>query len=284
MNYNRTIDSQHPGCVLIMVDQAASMEEPSFSNLLRTPLRGELTSRAHVAAAAADDVIYELGSQCQSGLRTRDWFMVGVVGYGNGGVRPICGGMISSLMQQPRQWKQIRRAYPDGAGNLIYLEERQPVWVEPVASGKNLMAEAFAQIRGMISSRWLPLHADSFPPIVINITDGGAEDQTAARAEASRLMELKTSNGNVLLFNCCIARQLTPAVVFPSSAEELPSEEARFLFQISSELPPMLRYQASLSGLHPQPGARGFLVEYSPTVLCGLVSLASSPSWIPESR
>lgn len=282
MNYCQRISFNNPGCVLIMIDQAASMGELSFSNFLRTPLTGGLTSRAEGAATAANEVIRELGITCQSGTQTKDWFMVSVLGYGGGGVRPICSGMISTLMQQPQRWERVRTAYTDHTGNLTYVGDAQPVWVEPAAFGRNSMAEAFAQVRNLISSRWLPLHSDSFPPIVINLTDGRIEDADAVHAEASRLMELKTSDGSVLLFNCCIARQPTPEVVFPYSVEEIPGEEAGFLFQISSALPPALFYQASLFGSQLRPGARGFLLEHSPTILCRLLSLGSSPLWTPQ--
>ena len=58
-----------------------------------------------------------------------------------------------------------------------------------------------------VLSQWIQQHPDSFPPIVIHISDGESQDgDPIPYAEAVR--NLATNDGNVLLFNCHLS--MTP--------------------------------------------------------------------------
>jgi hypothetical protein len=197
-----------------------------------------------------------------------------VIGYG-AGVRTICSGMISVLAEQVVRVERSRVLVDDGTGNTVELEMSLPIWVEPAARNGSPMAEAFAEVRRVISSGWLTRHPDSFPPMVINITDGEPDDADAVRVEAARLRELENSDGNVLLFNCYIPRRKVLDLVFPWALEQVPGEEARFLFQISSPLPASICQEAAKIGMSLRPGSRGFMMEHSPRFLPHLLSIAS---------
>ena len=96
----------------------------------------------------------------------------------------------------------------------------------------------------VLAGAWcaLPRNRDSFPPIVLNITDGEASDATPQTllAEAGSIKSVATRDGNVLLFNIHLAGSgtQTSAQCFPSNREELPCiRYADLLYDMSSELP-----------------------------------------------
>ena len=104
------------------------------------------------------------------------------------------------------------------------------------------MCEALRRVRD-IAAAWCadPAHAESFPPMVFNITDGEATDCDDAelRAVAGQIKSLRTADGNVLLVNIHIAAGDTPRTVFFPSAEEAsyPNRYAEVLYDCSSPMP-----------------------------------------------
>ena len=110
-----------------------------------------------------------------------------------------------------------------------------------------------------IAQKWCAEWQNSFPPIVINITDGAPSSPDATQDAAKRVMELDTVDGNVLVFNIHIPEPKSSGhkVAFPHSTEELGGDSyANFLFNISSNLPESLVQSAIEIGLNPQPDAR----------------------------
>ena len=71
--YTQPIDRNHPGCILFLLDQSASMEEP-FSGTGR--------SKAAELAKAVNRLIRNLVLQCQRGNEVRNYYEIGIVGYG----------------------------------------------------------------------------------------------------------------------------------------------------------------------------------------------------------
>jgi hypothetical protein len=125
-----------------------------------------------------------------------------------------------------------------------------------VASGVTPMGEALQRTHRLLQD-WVLQHQASYPPIVINITDGAATDSgPVPQAEAIRT--LSTMDGNALLFNCHISDQAIAPVVFPDTEHALPDDLARTLFRISSPLPVSLKKLAQNEGLNLGTDARGF--------------------------
>ena len=80
---------------------------------------------------------------------------------------------------------------------------------------------------------------NSFPPIVINITDGEATDANYADllSCASRIKSLATEDGNVMLFNIHISGG-GQRISLPGDGVALPDiPHARLLYEMSSNLP-----------------------------------------------
>jgi hypothetical protein len=266
MAYDKKIGTDNPGVIVLLIDQSASMSDAASDG----------KPKADHAALAVNRVIYEIQEASQAGSTIKPRCMVGIVGYG-AQVGAVASGMIDQLAANPRRVEKLKRKVDDGAGGLVEVDFNMPIWVDPAADNGTPMAEAFAEAIRVISNGWIPSHPDSFPPIVINITDGEPNDATTAAAEARRLMGLQTSDGNVLLFNVHISsNRHTGETALPSSSAGLADNYARFLFDISSPLPDALLAEAEKVGFAPDPGARGFIFNATPESLIKLLTFGSS--------
>ena len=105
---------------------------------------------------------------------------------------------------------------------------------------------------------WVSNHSESFPPIVINITDGMATDGDPENF-ALRIMDLATTDGNVLVFNAHLSSVGAMPALFPSQVTGLPDEYATKLFRMSSVLPESCRNLAATQGIPVDEGSRGFV-------------------------
>jgi hypothetical protein len=225
---------------------------------------------AEGAARALNETLLELlfTSQGEPG-KARHYFDVGIFGYG---LRPVAGGEGVEPAFGGKLAGQPLVALPDLRDNPIAVREtpsvdvgappsRVPVWVEPVYGHRTPMCQAVA-VAGAHVYEWANAHPDSFPPIIINITDGMVTDSPYEGAGldewAQRLVNIQTSDGPALLFNIF----LSPAgsahpVMFPATDRGLPAPGPD-LFRISSLLPPPMVANAHSTGIPVEPGARGF--------------------------
>jgi hypothetical protein len=259
--YSRDISRRDPGCVVFLLDRSDSMKQ-AWGNSRETMAEG--------AARALNETLLELlfTSQGEPG-KARHYFDVGIFGYvlrlvaGGEGVEPAFGGKLAG---------QPLVALPDLRDNPIAVREtpsvdagappsRVPVWVEPVYGHRTPMCQAVA-VAGAHVYEWASAHPDSFPPIIINITDGMVTDSPYEGAGldewAQRLTNIQTSDGPALLFNIFLspAGSANP-VMFPATDAGLPAPGPD-LFRISSPLPPPMVANAHSTGIPLEPGARGF--------------------------
>jgi hypothetical protein len=259
--YSRDISRRDPGCVVFLLDRSDSMKQ-AWGNSRETMAEG--------AARALNETLLELlfTSQGEPG-KARHYFDVGIFGYG---LRPVAGGEGVEPAFGGKLAGQPLVALPDLRDNPIAVREtpsvdagappsRVPVWVEPVYGHRTPMCQAVA-VAGAHVYEWATAHPDSFPPIIINITDGMVTDSPYEGAGldewAQRLVNIHTSDGPALLFNIF----LSPAgsahpVMFPATDSGLPTPGPD-LFRISSPLPPPMVANAHSTGIAVEPGARGF--------------------------
>jgi hypothetical protein len=247
--------------VVFLLDRSDSMKQ-TWGNSNETLAEG--------AARALNETLLELLfiSQGEPG-KARHYFDVGVFGYG---MRPIAGGEGVEPALGGKLAGQALVGLPDLRDNPIAVREapspdtgappsRIPVWVEPVHGYRTPMCQAVA-VAGAHVYEWASAHPDSFPPIIINITDGMVTDspyEGAALDEwAQRLVSIQTSDGPALLFNIFVSPSPTAnGVMFPDSDRGLPTPGPD-LFHISSPLPALMIANAQRSGIQVAPGARGF--------------------------
>jgi hypothetical protein len=258
--YEQSISRKRPGCIVFLLDRSDSMNR-SWG--------GSIESLAQGAARAINGILMELCLRAQKAQGiSYHYFDVGIFGYG---ARPVAGGEgvesafggtlanralvpIPEIRDNPIGVQEF--VSPDAGGSTV----RIPVWVEPMHGYRTPMCQAMA-VAGQHVYEWAQMHPESFPPIVINITDGFVTDNPFEGASlddwAGRLTGIATQDGSTLLFNVFVAPEAVGNVVFPLSSAGLPAPGPD-LFKISSMLPdPMIRNAASV-GISPAPGSRGF--------------------------
>ena len=277
MPYTSEISRENPSCFLFLVDHSTSMEEDVAA--------GDSTQQK--AAGVADSLnrwMQELSIKCAKSEGVRDYYHVGVIGYGRS-VGPCFAGdlagkemvPISEIAETPARLEERTKKIPDGAGGLIEQSIRFPVWFDPIADGGTPMCRAAAEAERILND-WLDAHPDCFPPIVIHITDGEATDGEPTERIRS-LTNMTSSDGNVMLFNIHMsANPDAGPVSFPDSADDLPDEYSKMLFETASPLTPTMRALAKEHGFKPSESARSFVLNADMVLLVQAIDIGTRPS------
>lgn len=276
MPYAAEISRANPSCFLFLIDQSGSMEDP-FGG-------GESNrKKADLVADAINRLLQNLVIKCAKEEGIRDYFYVGVIGYGDKVGPALSGALagrelvsIGDIGNQPARVEQRMKKVDDGAGGLVEQPIRFPVWFDPKAHGATPMCQVLTLAHDVLA-RWLPQHPDSFPPIVINITDGEATDgDPAPAAEAVRM--LQNNDGNVLLFNIHLSSKGAKPIEFPDTADNLPDQYAKLMFELSSQLTPTMRAIAQQEGYATGETSRGFVFNADMVSLIKFLDIGTRPS------
>ena len=243
MAYNVPIGTPHPGCFVILVDQSYSMSG-----------QWQTGTKKDVAALIVSGLIYGLGLACDTSEGIKDRCHVSVIGYG-AQVECLIAGMISDVFHSPIATRKETRLISDPAGGTVEIETEVPIWLQPMADNGTPMHTAF-EYAAEIAGKWCGEHPNNFPPVVFNITDGAATEPDLTIYAAEKVMNIRTEDGNLLVFNVHIANS-RDEVIFPHSTAPFAGDPfAQFLFGISSVLPESLRRVAKKQGFDSHPDAR----------------------------
>jgi hypothetical protein len=276
MPYQAEISRSNPSCFLFLLDQSGSMSDP-FSGR-----SGQ--SKADELATIINRLLASLVIRCSKDEGVRDYFEVGVLGYGGSQVKPSLACTagngpivpISRLADEPLRIEDRIQKVPDGAGGLVEQSVKFPIWIDANADGGTPMTEALRQAHATVG-QWVANHPHAFPPVVFNITDGEATDGDPSSA-ASDLRDLVTDDGAALLFNVHLSERRAPAVEFPANYETLPDAFARRLFAMSSELPPHLQAAARQEGYEAAEGSRGFVFNADAAAVIQFLDIGTRPA------
>ena len=115
---------------------------------------------------------------------------------------------------------------------------------------------------------------NSFPPTVINITDGASGDGDPT-SEANKIKQLGTSDGKVLLCNVHISDKHATPIAFPDSEAMLPDEFAKLLFNISVTLPEPFLPTAKNLGFTVTPNSKAFTFNADPVKLIQFLDIGT---------
>jgi hypothetical protein len=153
-----------------------------------------------------------------------------------------------------------------------------PWIVEENAYGGTPMRTAFEQVIS-IAENFAQNHTDSFPPVIVNITDGAPTDCDASELAGivSPIMNIATSDGSTLVFNIHISPDSSSPVFLPSPNDPLPDTYAECLYSASSTLPESLATIGRVDhGMTIGEDAKCFAFNADSALLIKLLSLASS--------
>jgi hypothetical protein len=276
--YQREISRDHKACILFLLDQSYSMVEP---------LGGTTYRKCDELVKAVNGWLYNMSIRASGDEGIRDYMDVGVIGYRTdqqanpiiqpGLVGPLAGRPLVSITEignnPARIDTVVQRIQDEETGQIIEFPSESPIWIDPVAEGSTPMCHVLYHAY-QILSQWIQQHPDSFPPIVIHISDGESQDGDPI-PYADAVKNLATKDGNVLVFNCHLSMMQAQQVVFPSTPDGLPDALARVLFNMSSVLPDMFYRSAIAEGLHLQPGARGMAFNADMVVLVKFLDMGT---------
>lgn len=239
--YTQSITRSHRTAFVLLIDGSGSMAE-------RIRFRGRETTKAEAVAAVTNDLLFELIERARRSDGVRDYYDIAVLGYsGDDEVRSLLPDgerfvpiTLLAAREVPVRTEIAEFRQPDGS--IALREIPTPAWIEPRAAGQTPMGEALRTARDLLCD-WTArtANAESFPPVVFNITDGEATDcdDEELRAAAEQIRSLRTADGHVLLINIHIAADETGRTIFFPSAGEAPgpNRHAALLYDCSSQMP-----------------------------------------------
>lgn len=248
--HSKWIDRKHPGCFIFLVDQSDSMRQLWRGGGQAASPPSKADGVAHIVNRSLEWLVRRSGGDFE-GLK--HYFDVAVIGYGVK-VGSVLPGNVShlSLVDSP-SLEKAGRSVTDG-------EVTRLVWIDAAAENGTPMAEALA-LAWRLGQGWATAHPDCFPPVVLNITDGQANDTSYGdpSAIAAHLREVATNDGALILFNINISGEQGDVIEYPAIVPNVNDEWAKMMFEMSSVLPDVMRL--ALPDGQNQPGARAFVMN-----------------------
>lgn len=250
MAYSIQWGQKSPGHIIFLIDQSGSMSG----------------SNERKASQAVHKAIEEIIQNCIDGSKVKNRVFITIIGYGN--KNDVCilkEGWASDYLLD------FQKCQSNGA--LI---------IEPDSYGGTPMAEGFDMAKECLE-KWLDdrrnTGTDIPAPIVINITDGMPNSEAEATKSAQDIMNMNTPDGNVVLFNIHMDEE-GREIRFPRSTSQTSgSEEAAFLFNISSEMNDQFIRIAHSKGFEGvSKGAKGFIANANGDTLVRFIEFGSSVS------
>lgn len=273
MSYTAEISRDNPTCLLFVIDQSGSMDEKMATG----------KSKAEFVADVLNKTIYTLVTNCTKADGVRNYFDIGVVGYGGHGVGPGLGGALAGIIvhpitavaASPLRVENRTRLEDDGAGGVLERRVKFPVWFDPMSSGGTPMRAALTKAAEALVE-WCDTHSNCYPPTIIHVTDGASTDGDPD-VVGSALKQISTADGECLLFNIHVSTQQGETIQFPSSESGLPDSYSKLLFGLSSTLPTHVAKLAVDKGYRLAESARGFMFNADPKDVANFFDIGTRP-------
>lgn len=237
--YTQEITRKHRTAFIIAIDRSASMQE-----MIRMGRRQ--MSKSQAVTLITSSLIQEFIDRCRRTDALRNYYDIAIVGYGDDQVEMLLGDesfvAIDKIAERQAMPYAISYEQYDESGERENVEQTMPLWFEPKAMGNTPLYEAFVKIKEIVHS-WCSdeRNAESFPPIVINITDGEYSDcnPNDLRDIVATIRREGTQDGGVLMFNIHLSHDNDlRSLIFPT-AEELrgANPATQLIAELSSTMP-----------------------------------------------
>jgi hypothetical protein len=278
MPYQAEISRENPTCFLFVIDQSGSMDEMTETG----------RSKADFVADVLNKTLYTLVTSCSKSDGVRNYFDVGVIAYGGSEVASGFGGALSGSIVHPihaisehtLRIEERKKKVDDGAGGIIELKTKFPVWFDPKSVGGTPMRAALSKTMETVAG-WCEAHPGSYPPTILHVTDGQSTDGAPEEA-ADGLRQFSTKDGQPLLFNLHVTTGGGLEIVFPPSETALNDEYSRMLFRMSSPLPAHLAKFAGDKGYAIADGSRGFIFNGDPQCVVDFFEIGTRPKLVAD--
>lgn len=224
--------------IVVMVDQSGSMSELISWN-------GVQVSKAVAVSEAINNLLEELVLRSRSESVYRHYYDIMVVGYSGASVVSLLetGDTYfitpAQLMGSVKRVDTVQRQRRLPDGRSVITSQNQRIWVDISSEGRTPMKSAFDLVLRQLKW-WCSNHPDSFPPLVINISDGEATDAGAEQLieAATQIKGLEMADGKPLMMSVHLSTTSDESILFPLSKDDLPGDRyAELLFELSSMMP-----------------------------------------------
>jgi hypothetical protein len=278
MPYGAEISRENPTCFLFVIDQSGSMDEITEAG----------RSKAAFVADVLNKTLYTLVTTCSKAEGVRNYFDVGVIAYGGSEAAGAFGGAlagsivhpINAISEHTLRIEERQKKVNDGAGGIIELKTKFPVWFDPKSAGGTPMCAALGKTRETVAG-WCEAHPGSYPPTILHVTDGQSTDG-APEEIADGLRQIATKDGPALLFNLHVTNASGREALFPTSESDLNDEYSRMLFRMSSQLPAHLAKFAGDKGYAVADGSRGFIFNGDPQCIVDFFEIGTRPKLVAD--
>jgi len=224
MPYTTEVSRQHKVLIILLCDQSFSMEDP---------LGTSTDSRAHELARAINRFLATLVLVNTTPDCVIDRLDIAVIGYGSDDegnpivepafTGPLAGRELVSIKEVADGPGRIDKMWPGIKGEGGTPEAvLVPVWIDAKTQGNSPRCNAIVKACELIDG-WIASHPQSFPPIVINISDGEVGGDLDPIPYADALKQRATHDGNVLFFTCCLSWAPGDKLLFPGNRELIPN-------------------------------------------------------------
>lgn len=238
--YTQEITRCHRAAIVIAIDQSSSMSGSM-------EVEGDDWSKSEIVSVVVGCLVDELIMRCRRDGGYRHYYDIAILGYSEDRVYSLLGESVEfvsvlTLAERGARRTSYKLTYNTvNRGKWTFCEEFV-VWVEPKAQGATpmyrMINEATKLVEGWCAEEE---NRDSFPPIVINVTDGEASDASydMLRNASARLKSTGTTDGNTLFINIHItSNDPSEQVIFPTFSEvPLSIRYAQLLRDMSSVMP-----------------------------------------------
>ena len=111
MAYSAEISRTNPSCFLFLIDQSGSMQDPAPPAMGADAPAAGTRAKAQSVADAVNRLLQNLVIKCAKSEGVRDYYQVGVIGYG-AGVGPALGGPLAGrdlvpISEIANSWKVV---------------------------------------------------------------------------------------------------------------------------------------------------------------------------------
>lgn len=287
--YTRDWGSNQPGCMIFLLDQSGSMAE-KFGQMQAGSDRRKCDMVATILNSFLNELVTTNTLPRPDGTPdVRPRADMCVLGYeGSAAVPALTGALagkefvtLPELQTNPADIEIRKRKDVDDTGAQIEIQVPFPIWIRPKAGGGTPMCSALRRARDL-AAQWAASHPNSYPPVIVNVTDGAGTDGDPTRI-AQEITRVSTLDGQALLFNVHITNLSDPPVAYPVSENDLPNDKyARQLFSISSVIPETSRVLLETLFGRPVPqGSRGLIFNGDANSVRLMFNFASKPATQP---
>lgn len=141
---------------------------------------------------------------------------ISVIGY-NHNVKDLCSGWLKDLDASPLRYETLKQKLPDGAGGLVEVEVKQPIWVNSSREVINALFYVNAiELVAQIANEWVKQY--SMAPIIVDCSINNYSG--TALDEIEQIKRVNTEEGNTLFWGCYSIAENTKSGIFSDIPDE----------------------------------------------------------------